>query len=500
MKLATITLADRATDGENAIRQRFAQQDQIDAELKNAGCNETIKLSIGQPHLPPSPIEKMVYQDLANGTDVLPLGYSPSKGRPEYVRYATQLFNARNPGLDAKDENVLLTIGGTGALAALAAATLQPGRKVLFPVPGFAAQLPALKGYGAEVIQVPTHDTAYKLSAARLEEMLQAHPETAFVVLNDITNPTGAKYSEAELKSLGDVFRKHPNVLIFCDETYHDLALDPDAKFFVNVNPDLKGQTVIEYSTAKDLGGDPALRGGMVYAPKVQANGQPVSLAEKMAGQQLNMITAAPTIIQHMMARIIEAKLDKHYDGKEWQPGGRAHQEQQRWEAHIKEQYRQNLTIARQAFRDAGMQTLVEPGGGFFLLIDASRFINRKIPDSVTSYNGLKITNLHQRVGSDTLDTDIKVATYLAQVANMVMVEASPFGMPPEIGALRVSVANTPEKLKVIPARILHAERSLIPEIKLPAQVSSRSPGAIIANGSRQLGHSNAGQSSSMRF
>ena len=456
--LAKVTIADRAIQGVNAIRKRFTQQDQIDKELKETGKLPTLKLSIGQPDMPPSPIVESAKKEKT------PHGYSPAKGWPQYIPYVTALFNTRNPGLDATDDNVLFTMGGTGAIAALAATLLQPGRTVLFPVPGFAAQMPALGGYGGQVIKVPTDDTDYKINPKRLDEMLRKHPETAFVVFNDITNPTGYKYTETELKALGDVFRKHPNVLIFLDETYHDLVLDPKAKFFLEVNPDLKNRTVIQYSMSKDLAGDPSLRCGMVYAPTVTDQaGNHVNLAEKMAGQQLNMYTAVPTIIQHTAARIIEAKLDKHVDpqSRKWNKGGQGHKEHREWEEKIKLHYRENLKQARQAFQSVGMPTLVEPGGGFFLLIDASKFIGRKIPDVITGYNGLKMTNLHERVGGSILDTDVKVANYLAYVANMVMVEASPFGMPAEKGVLRVSVATDKANIGQIADRIRFAEKSL---------------------------------------
>lgn len=470
MKLATITFANRAIEGENSIRQRFARQAEKQKELFDNDLSPALELSIGEPEgANSSPLYKLAFADLG-GKDSLPNGYSPSKGHPQYVRYATQLFNHRNPGLNAKDENILLTNGGTGALAALAASVLEPGKKVLFPVPGFVAQMPALAGYGAQVVKVETHDTGFKLSPERLDQMLQDNPETAFVVFNDITNPTGAKYSEEELQKLGEVFRKeeHQNVLIFLDETYHDLALDRNAKFFLQVNPDLKHRVVIEYSTAKDIVGEPGLRGAMVYAPMVQdAQGKEINLATKMAGQQLNMITAVPTPTQYVVARAIEAKLNIHYNEatKTWEEGGRYHAEHQQWEPNVQQIYTDNRTLASQQFTAHGMETLVKPGGGFFLLIDAKQFHNREIPDTVTSKNGLVITDLHKRVGGSVLDTDIKVANYLMEAAEMITVEASPFGMPASECALRVSVAKSPERLKEISERIAHAKQLLVPQI-----------------------------------
>lgn len=458
-----VTIAKRALEGENMIRQQFALQAALDGKLAAKSLKPTLKLSIGQPHLPPSPVRDAALRDLAEGTDSIPRGYSPSKGFPQYVRNATALFNHRIPGLNASDENVLFTAGGTGALAAICAVLLEPGDKVLFPTPGFAAQPPAIEGYGATVVPVPTHDSGYKVTAERLDEILSHNPTAKLMVLNDITNPTGAKYTTAELRSIGKVLERHPNVLIFSDETYHDLAFDPHAKFFLEVNPDLQNRTIVEYSGAKDIAGDPGARIGMVYAPTVHdSEGKLVNLAEKMAGQQLNMCTAIPTIVQHFAALIIGAKL-----------GGRFHTEHSAWESMITEEYRKNLTIAKEEFEGVGMPTMLEPGGGFFLLVSGEKFIGQKIPNEVTSKNGMEITDLHKQIGGDVLDSDLKVAKYLALVANMVVVPASPFGMPPEIGALRVSVATSQENLRQIPEHVRYAEEQLLPVKKWADRVTT---------------------------
>jgi|GEM_PF-3892065 len=464
--LAKISLAERALSDVSEIRQRFEQQDKIDEMLKKEGLQPVLRLSIGQPHLKSSPVQKLAMDDVHEGRDSIPEGYTPSKGLKKYIRYATELFNHRIPGIDIKDENVLFTSGGTGALSMLSAVLFSSSTsKAIFPTPGFVCHPETMKTYGANVIHLST-DSAYnyKISPEKLDKTL-AENNVSLFVLNDVTNPTGIKYTENELKEIGDVLRKYPNVLIFSDETYHDLAFDDKSKFFLEVNPDLKNRTIVQYSFSKDNAGNPAIRGGLVYAPDViDQNGQKVNLANKMALQQYRAITGIPTISQFLMARIIEAKINRHFDKESlsWQGGGRYHEEHKAWEQAMKQEYKSNSAIAKSEFEKVGMPAVVESGGGFFLFIDAGKFIGKKVPDMATSFNGLKLTDLHNKVGSEILDTDTKVVSYLALVANMVCVEGSPFGSPPEKGMMRVSVANTKENLSQTSSRVEFADKTLV--------------------------------------
>jgi aspartate aminotransferase len=65
------------------------------------------------------------------------------------------------------------------------------------------------------------------------------------VILNSPSNPGGHAYSPAELKALGDVIVKHPNLVVFSDEIYEKLVYG-DLKFvsFATLHPQLLEQTL----------------------------------------------------------------------------------------------------------------------------------------------------------------------------------------------------------------------------------------------------------------
>ena len=51
-------------------------------------------------------------------------------------------------------------------------------------------------------------------------------PDTKWLIFNSPSNPTGAAYSEAELKALTEVLLRHPHVWVMTDDMYEHLVYD----------------------------------------------------------------------------------------------------------------------------------------------------------------------------------------------------------------------------------------------------------------------------------
>jgi aspartate aminotransferase len=71
-------------------------------------------------------------------------------------------------------------------------------------------------------------------------------------VINSPSNPSGAMYTMDEFKALGEVLRKHPQILIATDDMYEHILLS-DQRFIniVNACPDLFPQTVVLNGVSK---------------------------------------------------------------------------------------------------------------------------------------------------------------------------------------------------------------------------------------------------------
>jgi aspartate aminotransferase len=93
-------------------------------------------------------------------------------------------------------------------------------------------------------------EQGFKVTPQQLERAIT--PKTRLMWINSPSNPTGAVYTAAELKALGEVLRKHPRIVIASDDMYEHILLD-GSKFvnILNVCPELYGQTVTMNGVSK---------------------------------------------------------------------------------------------------------------------------------------------------------------------------------------------------------------------------------------------------------
>jgi len=86
-------------------------------------------------------------------------------------------------------------------------------------------------------------DQGYKITPAQLAAAIT--PRSKLFIMNSPSNPTGAAYTAAELKALGAVLERHPQVVIGSDEMYEHIywASEPFTSF-AQANPQLYARTV----------------------------------------------------------------------------------------------------------------------------------------------------------------------------------------------------------------------------------------------------------------
>ena len=72
------------------------------------------------------------------------------------------------------------------------------------------------------------------------------------VIINSPSNPSGKAYSRAELKALGDILVKHPNIVVMTDDIYeHIVWTDEGFVNILNACPELTDQTVVINGVSK---------------------------------------------------------------------------------------------------------------------------------------------------------------------------------------------------------------------------------------------------------
>lgn len=203
-------------------------------ELRAAG-KDVISLSVGEPDFA-TPAHVIAAAKAA--LDAGDTKYTPVPGTIA-LREAAALHFVRDLGIDVPPTQVIVSAGGKQAIFHALLATLDPGDEVLVPSPWWVSYPEIVRFAGAEVVDLPTQAAGgFRITAAQLEAAIT--PRTRWLLLNSPGNPTGATYPAAELRALGAVLARHPQVLVMSDDIYAPLRYTPGAHATLAVEcPDL---------------------------------------------------------------------------------------------------------------------------------------------------------------------------------------------------------------------------------------------------------------------
>jgi aspartate aminotransferase len=209
------------------------------AKLKAEGRN-IIALSAGEPDFDtPKHVAEAGIEAIRRGLT----RYTAVDGTPELKDAIAAKFK-RDNGLTYERNQILVSSGAKQTCFNLCAALLDPGDECLIPAPYWVSYPDmVLLADATPVIVNGGADRGYKITAAELEAAIT--PRTKLFILNSPSNPTGAAYTGAELKALGAVLDRHPQIVIGADEMYEHIYWAPEPFMsFAQANPQLYSRTV----------------------------------------------------------------------------------------------------------------------------------------------------------------------------------------------------------------------------------------------------------------
>mgnify|MGYP003334588051 CR=1 FL=1 len=176
--------------------------------------------------------------------------YGPAAGEPA-LREAIAAKLSQENQVPTTAAQVLVTNGGKQALYNLFQVLLEPGDEVLLPAPYWLSYPEMARLTGASVTLLPSDaEQGFRLKPEQLEAAIKPH--SRLLVLNSPGNPTGSVLSRGELEALAAVLRRHPQVLVVCDEIY-EFLLTPGHEHhsFAAVAPDLADRIFMVNGFAK---------------------------------------------------------------------------------------------------------------------------------------------------------------------------------------------------------------------------------------------------------
>ncbi|MDL2352163.1 MAG: pyridoxal phosphate-dependent aminotransferase [Pseudomonadota bacterium] len=190
-------------------------------ELKAAG-RDIISLSVGEPDFA---TPQHVIAATKAALDAGETKYTAVSGT-QRLREAAALHFERDLGVTVPASQTMVSSGGKQAIFHALLATLDPGDEVLIPAPWWVSYPEIVRFAGGMVMPLETTPASgYRITPAQLEAAIT--PRTTWLLLNSPGNPTGSVYSAEELRALGEVLARHPQIMVMSDDIYAPLRYLP---------------------------------------------------------------------------------------------------------------------------------------------------------------------------------------------------------------------------------------------------------------------------------
>ena len=243
-----------------------------------------ISLGVGEPDF------KTPWSVRDAGIRSLELGrtkYTANSGlkelRGEICNYLQRRFD-----LHYKEENILVTVGGSEAIDLTIRAVVQPGNEVIIPEPCFVCYEPITQLTGGVPVHIATRaEDQFRLTADQLRAAIT--PRTKLLIFPYPNNPTGAVMSAAEMEEIAAVLRE-TNVLVLSDEIYSELTYGLDRHVSIASLPGMAERTIVVNGFSKSY----AMTGWRLgYAAG------PAPLVKVMTKIHQSCIMSAPTTSQY---------------------------------------------------------------------------------------------------------------------------------------------------------------------------------------------------------
>ena len=209
------------------------------AQLRAQG-KDVIGLGAGEPDFDtPGPIAQAGIDAIRGGFT----RYTHVEGIPELKDAIIAKFK-RDNALTYERSQILVSSGAKQTLYNLCMALLDPGDEAVIPAPYWVSYPDmVLLADGLPVMPFAGMAQGYKITPRQLAAAIT--PKTRLFLLNSPCNPTGAAYSRAELRALGEVLLEHPRIVIGTDDMYEKIYWEPEPFCsLVTAVPELYPRTV----------------------------------------------------------------------------------------------------------------------------------------------------------------------------------------------------------------------------------------------------------------
>lgn len=177
-------------------------------------------LNIGDPDIK----TPKVMLDVLQNWDLPTIRYAKSQGEPELIK-ALKTYYHRLGFDDIKEENMVVTVGGSEAIMMAIYAITNPGDEILVFEPFYSNYLSFAHICEVKLVPVPTSiENGFHLPKKEVIEK-RITKKTKAILCCSPNNPTGTVYSKKEMQMLVSLAQQN-NLFLISDEVYREFVFD----------------------------------------------------------------------------------------------------------------------------------------------------------------------------------------------------------------------------------------------------------------------------------
>ncbi|MGF3057435.1 aspartate transaminase [Microbacterium sp. YY-01] len=382
-----ITIADRVNRIHESASGAAAQRVR---DLRAQGV-PIVSLTVGEPDFDtPDNIKRAAEEALAAGDTK----YTPVNGTPELQQAILDRMRTRT-GVSYTPSELAVGGGGKQVIFLALMASVQKGDEVIIPAPYWVSYPDmVLANNGTPVIVETNESDRFLLTPDALDQAITDN--TAWLILNTPSNPTGAVYSRADLESLAEVLRRYPHVGVLTDEIYDELFYgEGQISALIEVAPDLRDRVVTVNGVSK------------TYAMTGWRIGWGIGPAELIGA--MNKLQSQ---ISSCTASVSQAAAVEALTGD------------QTFVHESRDVYRRRRDLAVDGFNSIPGLSCSTPEGAFYVYVNCSGVMGKTAPDG------------------SAIDSDEALTMYLLNEAQVAVVHGAAYGLSPYF---RISFATSEE-------------------------------------------------------
>lgn len=359
-------------------------------ELSEQGI-DIVNLSLGEPDFQtPDHIKEAAKTAIDQGYSF----YTPVAGYLDLRKAIVTKFE-RDNGLYYTPDQIVVSTGAKQSIINVLLCLLDPGDEVLLPTPYWVSYESMIQLSEGKSVRIEADVTQnFKITAEAIEAAIT--PKTKVFLFSSPCNPTGSVYTQAELESFAEVFRRHPQITLISDEIYEHIRYG-GPHYSIAQCEGMKERTVVVNGLSKGF----AMTGwrlGYIAAPK--------EIAQACVKLQGQFTSATSSITQRAAIAALLGDMQPTHA------------------MNIAFEKRRNLVL--NALKNMPGVVPNYPDGAFYFFPDVHAFF------------GKKWDKYHIQNADD-------LATYLLEEAHVAVVTGEAFG---NSRCIRLSYATSEEKLE----------------------------------------------------